>query len=88
MSKNRLPPPSQGPKSLHGPNVLAYTVGDWHPTPDATGPAAAVGLAMHVEWKKGEPPVDLVFRLNTPQAVDNLIQALLRHKRSVWPDSP
>lgn len=85
---DRLPPPERGPRRLDGPKVLSYTVGDWSPSPDASIPPTAVGVALQVEWRFGEPPVDLVFRLHTPRAVDNMIATLLRHKRSVWPEAP
>lgn len=86
MAKNRLPPPDKRKVALEGLRIHGYTVGDWCPTPDGTGPAEAVGLSLDVELRPGLR-CDMVMRLKTPQAVDSLIQSLLRHKRSVWPDA-
>lgn len=83
MAKHRLPPPSGPSGEMRGRNVKGYSVGSWCPTPDGSGPAVAVGIAIHLET--GE---DLVFRMETARAVDDMIQLLLRHKRDVWPDSP
>lgn len=86
MNKRRLPPP-QGPSALHGLTLNSYSVGSWCPSRDGTGPATAVGLSLHVQRSEG-PEFDLVLRLKTPNAVDVMIQSLLRHKRDVWPDAP
>jgi hypothetical protein len=67
--------------------LLGYTVGDWCPTPDGSGPAKAVAVSIQIAMYPGGPPMDFVMRLKTPEAVDTMIQALLRHKRSVWPDA-
>lgn len=87
MSKRRLPPPSKQRVGLEGMKINHYTVGDWCPDQHGKLPAEAVALSLNVQFSK-ETTADIVFRLKTPHAVDNLIQALLRHKRSVWPDSP
>lgn len=63
--------------------VKSFTVGEWCTTPDGSGPPSCVGLSIELE--SGE---ELVMRIKTPQRVDELIQMLLRHKRSVWPESP
>lgn len=73
--------------ALEGMRINHYTVGDWCPDQKGELPAEAVGLTLNVTFPKGVT-VDLVMRLKTPQAVDNMIQSLLRHKRSVWPDAP
>jgi len=78
----RLPPPSNNKRQLAGLKCLGYSVGSWCPTPDGTGPATAVAIEFEIE---GVPP--LIVRLKSPNAVDTLIQTLLRHKRDVWPDS-
>lgn len=77
-----LPPPGRDPRALMGPNIKSFTVGSWCPTPDGTGPATAV--AIGIELTSGH---DLVLRLKTPKAVDDMIQMLLRHKRDVWPEA-
>jgi hypothetical protein len=46
-----------------------------------TGPAEAV--AVSIETNIG----DIVLRLKSPQAVDDMIKMLLRHKRDVWPEA-
>ena len=84
----RLPPPEKGRSELRGSNLISWSVGDWCPTRDGSGPATCVALSLLVEWRRGEPPVDIVMRLKTPAAVDDMIQMLLRHKRSVWKDAP
>lgn len=83
----KLPPPERGPLVLHGLAIESYTVGSWCPTSDGTVPATAVALSLHVVGQ-AEGTADLVMRLKTPAAVDTLIQALLRHKRDVWPEAP
>lgn len=88
MSKRkRLPPPQQMRRPLHGLRLIEYTVGSWCPTPDGSGPAEAVGLALTVRLNN-DVQTQLVMRLKTPESVDRLIQSLLRHKRDVWPESP
>lgn len=90
MSKRRLPPIDDQPRTLYGPKVEGYTVASWCPTPDASGPPTAVALV--IETEAFEIPAgtkyDIVLRLKTPQAADTLIQSVLRHKRQVWPDAP
>jgi hypothetical protein len=83
----RLQPPDKRRVLLHGLRINSYTVGDWSPSSD--GPASAVGLSLNVSLGDGDVDMtcDLVMRLKTPDAVDTMIQSLLRHKRSVWPDS-
>lgn len=81
----RLPPSERLGTPLVGPNVESYTVGSWCPTPDGTGRPVAVALSLQVRLA-GEL-VDLVVRLKSPERVDQMIQALLRHKRDVWPDA-
>lgn len=81
-SRSGLPPPEHMRRPLIGPNIVDFSVGEWCPTPDGTGKPEAVAISIRTE-RHG----DLVLRLKTPKAVDNLIQMLLRHKRRVWPDS-
>lgn len=81
--KRRLPPSSAMRRGLKGPNVRSYTVGSWCQTPDGSGPATAVAISIELEGFDCE----MVLRLKTPEAVDTMIQSLLRHKRDVWPES-
>lgn len=82
-----LPPPDRRPHGLTGLSIESYTVGSWCPTSDGTGPATAVALSLKVVGLTSVP-CNLVMRLKSPQAVDTMIQSLLRHKRDVWPEAP
>ncbi len=66
---------------MYGPVVSGYTVGSWCQSQDGSGPPIAV--AISIETGIG----DVVLRLKSPRAVDEMIQTLLRHKRDVWPES-
>lgn len=87
MAKRRLPPSERMNKPLMGFRVNAFTVGDWCPTPDGSGPAQAVAVSLNVQIE-ADVDAEFVWKLRTPADVDTLIQSLLRHKRSVWPDAP
>lgn len=80
--KRRLPPASHIGKQLIGPTVTGFTVGSWCQSSDGSGTPIAVAVSMNTQFG------DIVLRLKSPQAVDLMIQALLRHKRDVWPDAP
>lgn len=92
MSKKKrpLPPMEKISNQLFGPNVTGYAVGSWTNTPDGSGPAIAVGISFKtvLPITFSPIPVDMVLRLKSPAAVDEMIQILLRHKRDVWPDAP
>ena len=79
---NRLNPPSKEPTPLIGVNVKGYAVGSWCPTPDGSGAPTAVAISIETESFG-----DIVLRMKSPRAVDEFIQALLRHKRDVWPNA-
>lgn len=86
--KRKLPPMEYRPTGpLVGPAVTGYTVASWCPTPDGTGPATAVALVMETRLPVLDAQCDIVLRLKSPRAVDEMVQALLRHKRDVWPES-
>lgn len=68
-----------------GPTVTGYTVASWCNSPDASTPSVAVAIVMSTTLSG--VPCDIVLRLKSPQRVDEMIQALLRHKRDVWPDA-
>lgn len=82
-NRRRLPPPSGASGPLYGRTVRQFTVCSWTPTPDGSGPPVAV--AIDIELVDGE---HFVLRMKSAAAVDDTIQALLRHKRHVWPDAP
>lgn len=84
--RRRLPPASGPQANLAGVTLEGYVVGSWCPTPNpANSKPEAVSVELQV--KLGGQPVSFFLRLKTPHAVDEMIQALLRHKRDVWPDS-
>ncbi|HEX4149577.1 MAG TPA: hypothetical protein VHY20_11345 [Pirellulales bacterium] len=72
----------RGDGPLEGPDVESLTVGSWCPTPDGSGEPEAVAISIRI--KCGH---DVVWRLRSAPAVDEVIQMLLRHKREVWPDA-
>lgn len=82
--KRRLPPPGPGGPPLYGPDIESFTVGSWCASSDGSGPATAVAIAI----RPASHAHDIVVRINSPAAVDRVIQMLLRHKRDVWPDAP
>lgn len=82
----KLPPPNKRRVALEGMKIHSYTVGDWCPDQHAIEPPEAVALSLDIQFND-RIRCDVVMRLKTPQAVDTLIQSLLRHKRSVWPEA-
>ena len=69
-----------GPRAIPlGLTIESYSVGEWCPTPDGTGPAEAVAIEINV---KGLPP--LVMRLKSRRAVNELIHALQKHRDGVF----
>ncbi|MCG8583718.1 MAG: hypothetical protein MI757_03305 [Pirellulales bacterium] len=86
MGKHRKPRPLSEP---HGPSgqrfgvrITEYTVGSWCPTPDGSGPAEAVAIQLMTDL----PDWSFMLRLKSPAAVDEMIEALKRHRNDVWPD--
>jgi len=69
-----------GRRPLHGATIEEYTVGSWCPSNDGSGLPTAVALELKVD---GLPP--LVMRLKSAKAVDDMVAALLKHRRDVWP---
>lgn len=78
-----LPPTSGASGQRFGITVTEYIVGDWCPTPDGSGPAEAVSIQLMTDV----PDLSFFMRLKSPAAVEEMIIALERHKRSVWPDA-
>jgi hypothetical protein len=68
--------------ALIGPKVNGYSVGSWCPTPDGSGKPVAVAISLDVSGIG-----DIVVRLKTPDAVDNMVQLLLKYKQEVWPET-
>lgn len=77
----RLPKPERNIGPLIGPDVESFTVGSWCSSLDGSGQPTAVGISVRIDG------IDLVIRLKTPERVDQIVQALLRHKRDVWPEA-
>lgn len=75
-----LAQPKEGQGNVASPKLLGYNVSNWAPAPGA--PATCVSLRLKLDVG------NIILRLETPQAVDELIQLLLRHKRSVWTEAP
>lgn len=67
--------------SLMGPMVEGYSVGAWCPTSDGSGKPEAVGISFKL--KMG----DIVLRLKSVRAVDEMIALLEQYKHEVWPDA-
>ncbi len=82
MAKNHLPPMGPGRAGLRGPEVAGMTVGSWCPTQDGSGQPECVALIIDLQ-----DGMQFVCRLRSPRLVDEMIQALLRHKRDVWPEA-
>lgn len=81
MNSSRLPPMGPGADLAGAIPIVNLAVGSW--AEHRATPPSAVGLSLTTVY--GEV---FVMRLNTPRAVDQMIQGLLRHKRDVWPDAP
>ena len=84
---HKLPPVENNSGPLFGPEILSFGVVDWCPTPDGTGPATAVAIVVEAKWNDDIPKMDIVIRIKSPQELDRVVQMLLRHKRSVWPEA-
>lgn len=74
-TERRAPPP--GTKFV---DVESLDVASWCPTPDASGPATQVHVIVRV------PGAELVMRLKSARAVQELIDALAEHRNYTWPE--
>ena len=72
----RIPPSKT---ELFGPMVEGFTVGEWCPTPDGSGPPQAVAIAFNVR-ELG----DVVLRLKSKRAVDEMIASLAKSRDAVF----
>lgn len=70
-------PPSNTP--LVGPMVEGVTVAEWCPTPDGSGKPTAVAIVFNCR-EVG----DVVLRLGSRRAVDEMIDALVERGDSVF----
>lgn len=84
-----IPPMESAPGPVGDVPLISegYSVLEWHPTPDGSGPATAVIFAHHCALL-GDPPlkIDVLTRLKSPGELDRLIAVLERHRLSVWPE--
>ena len=67
---------------LKGPMLEGYSIGAWCPSLDGTGKPTAVAFSLQVKGLG-----DLVLRLKSPRAVDEMVALLLQYKKEVWPDA-
>ena len=67
---------------LVGPMIEGYDVGAWCPSTDGTGKPTAVAFSLKVRGLG-----DMVVRLKSPRAVDELVALLQKYKGEVWPDA-
>lgn len=79
--KRPLPESSSTPREIVAARIESYEVGSWCPTPDGSGPAEAVAINFNIQGLE----FPLILRMKTPAAVDEMIDALRRHKMDVWP---
>lgn len=72
------------------PGVLAAfelkdcNIYEWHPTPDGSGKPTQVHLVANYYGV----PQPFVWRFKGPETIGQIILALSRHRKSVWPDAP
>lgn len=78
-----MPTPKIPPKNtqLLGPMVDGFTVGQWCPSTDGGGPATAVAVIFNLQQVG-----DVVLRLGSRRAVDEMIAALEEHRDAVFGD--
>lgn len=72
-----------GPMNLEGVafyDVRGISVNEWHALPDGEGDPEQVHLWLEVEGFPGP----FVVRFKTARPVDELIVALIAHRRGVW----
>jgi hypothetical protein len=82
--KRPLPPLNRIPENTGGTlyfDIAEYGVHNWHPLPDGKG--APTQVHVRFVFANGMPP--MVLRLKGPAAVDELVDALNRHRFDVWP---
>lgn len=71
------------------PQFEGYTVADWCPSLDGSGPAEAVVLVIEFKGSDvraaGRPINNIALRIKTRQQMNILIETLEEHRDSVWP---
>ena len=82
--KRNLPPANR--ISSDAPPALAieyYRVASWSPAPASQQNAPLEAVVLEIKMRGLNLP--LAVRFKSPAAVDELIDALLRHRADVWP---
>lgn len=62
--------------------IKGLTVAEYHPLPNGEGPPTAIHLVIEIEGV----PLPLVMRFNEPSSIDELIVALIAHRKAVFGD--
>lgn len=78
MPTPKIPPTNT---QLLGPMVDGFTVGQWCSSPDGSGPATAVAVIFNLQQVG-----DVMLRLKSRRAVDEMIAALEEHRNAVFGD--
>ena len=76
MVTPRIPP---NKAELFGPMVDGFIIAEWCPSPDGSGDPEAVAVVFNVR-RLG----DVVLRLKSKRAVDEMIEGLKKHRDSVF----
>lgn len=80
MARKKYPPMGDGEMLVDPIHIVDYSIGTW--SKGLGDQPSAVGVKFELDTGQS-----LLMKLNTPLAVDELIQMLLRHKRDAWPDA-
>ena len=78
------PRENQGPSNLLGQEYIpveSIEVLEYHPLPDGEGPPTEVHLWLKIEGAEDTP---FAIRFHSPRSVDELIVALITHRKAVW----
>lgn len=84
--KRELPPANRVPSDC-GPALAIeyYRVASWSPAPASTPNAPVTAVALEIKLRGLSVP--FAVRFQSPAAVDELIDALQRHRADVWPEA-
>jgi hypothetical protein len=88
--RRTLPPMNRTPENLADRRLMKVVevgVGSWCPSDDGSGPAEAVVLHLKIATG-GKDFVEFGLSLKSPEAVNELIDMLVRHRNDVWPAAP
>lgn len=61
--------------------IESIVVNEWHELPDGRGDPSEVHIVVKVKGAK----YPLIMRFKKPRPIDDLIVALITHRRRVWP---